>query len=203
MSLFCFLWVPLFYLLWRNIRGSNAPGGVWAVLFGCIVALIQFFQGPLVEPGGFGLSRWMSGLVDIVVFPVVAPILVYLLLFCLKLISGTADFASFALLWLIPGSILRALNWSAQPDPILLILVPILWTAIAVGIQFFVTIILNSRLFGIICSSFGILFIPFAAASSYWAFFSQLTSIGFFFLLAAATPMLVSMILGFLRAGDS
>jgi len=204
MSLFCFLWIPLFYLFWHSIAGNNsAAGGIWAIVVGSVVALIQFFLGYLVEPGGFGFSRWMSGCIDIVTLPALAPLIVYFALINFKIITGTADFANFALLWLIPGAGISAVNWSSRHDPILLVLVPILWTAIAVGIPFFINLIVTSRKWVIVPASLAILIIPFASASSYWAFFSQKTCQGFLFLLAAVTPMLVSMIMAFVQAGES
>lgn len=200
MSLFCLLWMPLFYLFWRSVTGSNAAaGGIWALLIGSIVALVQFFLGSLVEPGGFGLSRWVSGCIDIVTLPALAPILVYLLLVKFRIIGGTADFANFALLWLIPVAAIRAVSWSAQSDPVLLILVPLLWTAIAVGVPFFIDLISNGRRWVIAPASLAILAIPFAASCSWWAFYSQKISYGLLFLLAAALPALVSMILAFVR----
>ena len=196
MNLFCFLWIPLFYLCWHTIAGNNtAAGGVWALIVGSIVALVQFFLGFLIVPGGFGLSRWMSGFIDIVTLPALAPLLVYLVLIGFKIISGTADFANFALLWLIPGAAIRAVNWSSQQDPILLVLVPILWTAIAVGIPFFITLIQNSHRLVIFPASVAILAIPFAATHSYWLFYTQKTSLGFLFLLIAVIPALLSLIL--------
>jgi len=195
MSLFCFLWIPLFYLCWHTIAGDDtAAGGVWALIVGSIVALVRFFLGYLIVPEGFGLSRWMSGFIDFVGLPALAPLLVYLLLIGFKIISGTADFANFALLWLIPGAAIRAVNWSSLQDPILLVVVPILWTAIAVGIPFFITLIQNSRWFVIIPASLAILVIPFAAANSYWLFYSQKTSLGFLFLLIAVISTPVSLI---------
>ena len=166
---------------------------------GSVVALVQFFLGSLVEPGGFGFSRWLSGCIDIVTLPAVAPLVVYLILISFKIITGTANFANFALLWLIPGAAIRAVSWSSQHDPILLILVPLLWTAIAVGIPFFIAIIQNGKLFSIIPASLAILIIPIAAASCYWAFYSQKISLGFLLLLVAAAPMMVSMVLSFLK----
>ena len=192
----------MFYLFWRSVaENKSSAGGVWALIIGSIVALIQFFLGTMVDPGGFGLSRWMSGFVDIVTLPAIAPILVYFILVCLKFVSGALDFANFSLLWLIPGAAIRAVSWSAQSDPILLVLVPFLWTAIAVGVSFFLTIILKSRIFVIIVSSLAILVIPFAAASSYWAFFSQKTLMGSLFLALAAAPMVISMVLSFVGTG--
>jgi len=203
MSLFCLLWIPLFYLFWRAITGNNAvSGGVWALLLGSIIALIQFFFGSLIDPGGFGIYRWISGFVDIVVLPALLPIIVYLLLISFKIIGGTIDFANFALLWLIPLAAIRTVNWSSMNDPILLVLVPILWTAIAIGIPFFINIIRNSRVYIIVPASLAILVIPFASASSYWAFFSQKSLLGFLFLLVAAAPMLVSLVLSFVKGGD-
>jgi hypothetical protein len=200
-SLFCMLWIPLFYLFWRSVTGHNASaGGVWAILAGSIVAMIQFFLGNMIDPGGFGLSRWVSGCIDIVTLPALAPILVYLFLVSFKFISGEADFANFALLWLIPGAGIRALSWSSAGDPLLLALAPILWTAIAVGIPFFIGIIQRGRLLVIIPSALVIIIIPFAASCSYWAFYAQRTYMGLLFLFAAVAPMLVSMILSFIRA---
>ena len=203
MTVFCLLWMPLFYLFWRAVTENDSPaGGVWALIAGSLVAMLQFFLGNLAEPGGFGVSRWVSGFVDIVALPALAPLLIYLFLVGFKIVSGTIDFANFALLWLIPCGAIRTLSWSSLNDPILLILVPLLWTAIAVGIPFFIGIILKSRIIVIIPAFLAILIIPFAAVFSYWAFYAQKVSLGFLFFSAAAVPMLVSMILSFIRSGD-
>jgi hypothetical protein len=164
--------------------------------------MIQFFLGNLIDPGGFGLSRWVSGCIDIITLPAMVPILVYFFLLAFKLISGEADFASFALLWLIPSAAIRALSWSSASDPLLLVLAPVLWTAIAVGVSFFIDIILESNILVIIPASFVIIIIPFAATCSYWAFYAQRTYMGLLFLFVAVVPMLVSMILAFVRATD-
>ena len=192
----------MFYLLWHTVAGNNAAvGGVWALILGLVAALVRFFVGSLVDPSGFGLSRWMSGCIDIVVLPALAPLVVYFALIFFKIISGTADFANFALLWLIPGAIIRSVSWSSLQDPILLILAPVLWTAIAVGVPFFINLIQNSHRLVIIPASLAIIIIPYAAANSYWAFFSQKNSLGILFLFVSAAPMLVSMTLSFIR-GD-
>ena len=201
MIFFCLFWMPLFYLFWRTVTGNTAvTGGVWALLLGSVVALVQFFLGYLVEPGGFGLSRWVSGCIDIVTLPALAPLLLYFFLVSFRIIRGTIDFATFAILWLIPGAAIRAVSWSSLHDPILLVLVPILWTSIAVGAAFFINLIVNGGIFTAISASLAILIIPFAATSSYWAFYSQMAFLGFMFLLAAAAPMLVSIFLSFLHA---
>ena len=201
MSLFCFFWVPLFYLFWRSVASGGSSGWAWALLMGSMVGIVKFFNVQLVDPGGFGFSRWASGFVDIIVLPALAPLLVYLLFFFLKIVTDAANFASFALIWLIPVAAVRAVAWSAQGDPVLLILVPILWTAIAVGIPFFITLIMTFSRPGLIALfSFAILCIPVSAATSYWAFFSHRAPLGFLFLFIATAPMIVSVVLSSIRS---
>jgi len=200
MVIFCFLWTPLFYFLWRAVTNKDAySGGLLALLAGSVITFVQFFLGAFIEPGGFGLSRWLSGFVDIVGVPALLPIFVYFVLVISRLFSGTVSFANFALLWLIPCAAIRALGWISSGDPILLVLVPVLWTAITVGVSFFITLIQTGRLLVIIPASLGILAVPFAAASSYWAFYGHKTTMGYLCLFAAAVPMLVSMVFSLIR----
>ena len=204
MSLFCFLWVPLFYLLWRTVKdASTSAGGVWALLFGSITAAVRFITGPFVDPGEFGFSRWISAGIDFVALPALAPMIVYLLMVALKIIGGNLNFANFALLWLIPGAAVRAVVWSVQNDPIHLMVVPVLWTAIAVGVPFFIDFFKHQYRLLIIPAVLGIIAVPLAATSSYWAFYAHNTGLGFILLLAAATPMLVSVIWSFIFAEGS
>ena len=200
MSLFCLLWIPLFYLFRRSISGEGA-GGVWALILGSITAIFQFFLGDLVNPGGFELSRWLSGFVDIVSLPVLLPMAVYALLVLFQAFSGNLDFANFILLWLIPVAALRAVSWSTQSDPILLVLVPLLWTALAAGISFFINCMMSyPRWLTVIPSSLGILALPIAATTAYWALFSQQPLLGYSLFFVSLVPMTVSVILEFLRA---
>ncbi len=138
MSVFCLLFVPLFYFFRRSVTETNGSGGVWALLLGSLTAVIQFFLGYFVSPGGFGLTRWLFGFVDIVSVPVILPLVIYSILFLFRSFSGEPDFTNFTLLWLIPVAVLRAIAWSETSDSILLIAAPILWTSLAVGIPFFI-----------------------------------------------------------------
>lgn len=200
MSLFCLLWTPLFYLFWRSITGSfSLIAGFIAVFLGCIAALVQLYFGFFLDPGEFGISRWFSGCIDIVVLPAVIPLLIYLFLIGSRLLSGPVDFAHFTQLWLIPCAIIRALALNSQNDPILLILVPLLWTVISVGIPLFIKLFASSSKMTLFLASSGVIIVPLAAATSYWAFFSQRNGIGFLFLLAAALPAMVSVALSFNR----
>jgi len=194
MVFFCFLWVPLFYLLRRSFAGGGGSG-VWALLLGSITAIIQFFLGYLVSPGGFGLSRIIFGFVEIVSLPVLIPIVLYFFILLFKGFSGDADFANFALLWLIPVGALKALSWSSTNDPVLLIMTPLLWTAIAAGIAFFIKLMINyARWYIIILSIIMILILPVCASAVYWAFFSQRTIIGFALLFITHIPFFFSIV---------
>jgi hypothetical protein len=199
MSLFCLLWVPLFYLFRQSLSRDNPPsGGVWALLLGSIVALVQFFLGNLVNPGGFGLSRWVSACIDIIALPAVLPLLMYLVFIVFRFLSGPFDFTNFALLWLIPSAAIRALSWSAGRDPTLLVLAPLLWTAIAQGIPFFIEKMLQSSRW----YALGILAQPLTAAAAWWAFYSQKFPLGIFLFVLALLPMVVSLVLSFVYAKE-
>jgi hypothetical protein len=202
MSFFCLLWVPLFYLFRRSFSSEGGAGGVWALLLGSVTAIFQFFLGNFISPGGFGFSRWLSGFVDIVSLPVLIPFLVYLALLALRVFSGTADFTSFALLWSIPAAALRALNWSSLGDPVLLVLVPLLWTALAVGLPFLVSIIIRHLRWPVLVfCGLCALALPVLCATAYWAFFSQQRFLGIPLLAAALLPMLIALVLDCVHSG--
>ena len=200
MHIFCFFWIPFFYLFRRTVSGEGTSRGIWALILGSIAAIFQFFGDGLIEPGGFGVSRWMSGFIDIVALPVLIPVIVCSILVLVRVFSGSEDFCGFTLLWLVPFAALRALGNSMQ-SPVFLVLVPLLWTALAVGIPFFINCIMGALRWQVIVPcAFCILALPVAAVSSYWAFFSHRMLHGTIFLVATALPMLFSLILDFLRA---
>lgn len=195
MSLFCLLWVPLFYFLRKSIIGSGSSGSVWALLLGSITAIIQFFLGDIIMPGGFGLSRWLYGFVDLISLTALIPFFLYFLILLFRGFSQEADFANFALLWLIPFGALRALSWSAGSDPILLVAVPLLWTALAAGMSYFINLMKRKfRWWVVIISILCMLILPVLSAASYWAFFSQQTLFGFALTSAAFVPIIFSFI---------
>jgi hypothetical protein len=203
MSLFCLLWVPLFYLFRRSITAEGGAGGVWALLLGSVHAVFQFSLGYAVNPGGFGFSRWVFAFVDMVSLPVLIPLLVYAACIMLRLFSGGFDFTNFALLWMIPVAALRAISWSSRSDPLLLVAAPLLWTALAVGISFFIRcIIALFRWYVAVPASLGILALPATAAVSWWALFSQRTVLGVLLFFVSLVPMLISVTLDFVKAKD-
>jgi hypothetical protein len=181
--------------MFHRSHSANGSYGVWALLLGSITAMIQFFLGNLITPGGFGFSRFLFGFIDIVSLPVLLPLLVYLIIIAIKRFSCDINFANFALLWLIPIGALRALSWSSTNDPILLIMAPLIWTALAVGIPFFVDLMRNNFSWHIaVLSIFCILLMPVLACAAYWAFFSQLLLLGYGLLLVSYVPLVLSTI---------
>jgi hypothetical protein len=199
--------MPLFYLFWRSIAPSGAAGeisrdagGIWALILGSLAAIIQFFLGSFIRrPGAFGLSRWLSACIDIVTLPAVIPLLVCFLFLRLRILSGSTNYTNFALLWLIPGAAIRAVSWSAQNDPSLLVLPPILWTAIAVGVPFFIVMLTGQLKWTFIPKVMALCLLPFLAATVYWAFFAQKTVLGFFLLGLTLIPLVFSVTVSFYR----
>ena len=195
MTLFCFLWTPLFYLFWRSLNDESAlEGGTWALLMGIIIAFFRFFLGSFVNPGGFGFSRLVSACIDVVAFPVALPYIICVVFAFFRVISPQANFANYAFLWLIPVAAVRALGWSSQNNPILLMGVPVLWTAVAAGIGLFIRIIQNSLGPAIVFAILGAVALPLLAATSYWALFSQHNLLGISLFILCLIPMVVSVV---------
>ena len=203
MTIFCLLWVPLFYLFYRTFSHGGSHG-VWALMLGSITAIIQFFLGNIIDPGGFGVSRIIFGFFDIACFPVLLPVFVYLIILIFKRFSVSVDFANFALIWLIPIGALRALSWTSTNDPILLILAPLLWVSLAIGISFFIDLVKNHfRWYTLILAVICIPVLPAAASLSYWAFFSQSNLYGFILLGVMYIPVITAVITGARRVGST
>jgi hypothetical protein len=200
MIVFCLLWMPLFCLFWRAVSPKmSGKGGVPALLLGSITALVQYFLGSIVNPGGFGFSRWLGGFVDIVVAPAVLPLVVALLFLLFRVYRTAEDFTHFSVLWLIPGGAMRTLSWSAQNDPVQLVLVPLLWTSLVAGIPFFVRLICSGKWYAIIMALTGLSILPLSAVSSYWAFFSQRYELGAILFGVSMVPLLCAVASAYYR----
>jgi hypothetical protein len=200
MTVFCFLWTPLFYLFWRSLHDDSAlEGGTWALLVGMVVAFFWFFLGSFINPGGFGLSRWVSACIDIVALPVALPYVICVIFALFRIISTQSNLTNYAFLWLIPVAAVRALGWSSQNNPVLLMGVPVLWTAIAVGIGFFIRIVQNGWGVKFIPAILGALALPVLGATAYWALFSQLNLLGISLFVLCLVPMGFSLVMSFLE----
>ena len=170
------------------------------MLFGSAVVIIEFFAGPLVHPGAFGFYRWLSGFVDIVSVPVLVPLILYLLFVEMNLVSSKTDYAGFVLLWLIPLAAFRTAGWLSTQSPVMLLVVPLLWTSLALGVPaLFEYARKRDSWYGMAPAVLCMAILPFSAATSWWAFFIHETLMGFLFLVISAIPALVSTALSFAR----
>jgi hypothetical protein len=198
--------MPLFYFFWVSLvpAKTGGPGNVLALSLGSVFALIRFITGPWIFSGGFGFSRWLSALVDTAGLPALLPLLFFVFFAVLKIIPAPGDPAGFALIWLIPGGIIHSVSRSGRHDPVFLVLIPLLWTAIAVGIPFFVRILLdgNKRLLAFLVVP-AILALPLAAVTCYWAFFCRRILWGWGLLIAAVIPLLCSLAVSLRHTRDS
>jgi hypothetical protein len=197
MNLFCLLYIPLLYFLRQvSFAEGRSSGGesLWALPLGALAVVVRNMFGPLVMPGEFGLSRWISGLVDIVGLPALFPLMVCGALVMLRVFPRDVDYAGFALLWLVPLAAIRSIG-NSPPTPIPLIIVPLLWSAQALGISFFIDgMVKNPRGYIVFFATLGIAALPIAAVTSWWAFFSHQTWLGVLLLLVSITPAAISMV---------
>ena len=195
MSVFCLLWVPVLYFFRRSISGKRTGIGWWALLPGCAAVLVRYFTTPFITPAGFGLSCWLNGFIDIVSLPVLVPVIVCVLLIALRLFPSDVDIGGFTLLWLVPLTFYYSVDRSLLYSPLMLVLVPLLWTTQALGISFFIGCIIKyPRWYVIIPSILSATALPLAAATSWWAFYVQQTAAGCLFLFISLIPALISLI---------
>jgi hypothetical protein len=190
---------------------GNTGGGVFALAFGCLGVAALFFTGPLVQPGGFGFSRWLSGFMDVVSIPALIPLILYLLFVEMTLLSPGSDHAGFALMWLVPLSAFRAMQWISVPSPATLVLVPVLWSALALGMPAMLALARkcadadsadgnpSKKTSLIVLLVAAMVILPFAAATSWWAFFTNLPVLGAGLLALTCAPALVSLCVSFGR----
>ena len=196
MSIFCLLWVPIFYFFRRSISpGKNGMVG-WALLLGCAAVLIRYLSGPFITTAGFGLSCWLGGFIDTVSLPVIVPVIVCVLLAAFRLFPSDVDIGGFTFLWLIPFTFYYSVDRSLPYSPLMLVLVPLLWTTQTLGVSFFIDCMIKYRRWYVIILSIpAIAVLPLIASSAWWAFYSQQTQIGCLFLFVSIIPALVSLIL--------
>jgi hypothetical protein len=205
MSLFCLALPILFFFFWKSLSDDHAvsTGGIWALVLGSILAIVHYLASPLITSGEFGLLQWTKGFVDVVVFPSLIALLVCLLFKLLRFFSAAINITNFLLLWSIPFGIFQMMTYSNQAEPLYLVIVPLLWIALAVGFGFLITIIpIVRRMIAVLCIA-GAVFLPFIAATAYWALFCQNYALGYSLFGVTLLPMLVHTGILFVKAGKN
>jgi uncharacterized membrane protein len=181
MSLFCLVIPLVFFLFWKSLSDKNgiSVGGIWAVILGCILAFVQFITNPTFTSGEFGFLQWLIGFVNVVVFPVIIPFIICLMFMFLKIFSATINATNFLLLSCIPFGVSQTMTHSTQAEPLYLVIVPLIWIGLAVGLGFFVkTIPLVKRWISVLCI-IGAVLLPFLGATAYWALYVQDYTLGY------------------------
>ncbi len=193
MTLFCLLWIPFVFLLWAALVPYEISiSGILAIILGSLVAVVRFFFADSMDGGAFGFERWIAVAVDMVAIPVLTPLLVYALLLLVRAARDIVGAGGFALLWLLPNGILSAVQWSVEQDPLKLVLVPFLWTIIAVSVSFFLLVIKYIRNpVVIVASLLGILAVSPLSVTAYWAFYGQKSSVLCYGTLALAAAFFI------------
>jgi hypothetical protein len=137
MILFSVLWIPAFYLFWLTIRPENSGSGAFqALLLGVATALFRFFVPVFVRARDFGISRYLSALIDYTSLPVLFPLIAALLIARFYRRSGITDFTGFTLLALAPLTLVCSTVWDAGRREVLrLVITPLLWTALALAVD--------------------------------------------------------------------
>jgi hypothetical protein len=174
MLIFLIFWIPVCFILWRKVVPQNCDKlcfyeNICAVLTGIAIGIIRFFQLNFVTAYGFELSRYVSSFIDYVGLPVILPLVVCTVFLRVKKLEHTPDWTGFLLISLIPVVLISAIRWGTEPNSLLLVMVPLIWTIEAAGLYSMVKCIKNKYLHTIIC----IIIIPFLASAVWWLFFSQ------------------------------
>ena len=203
-SAFCILWVPVFFLFWASLVPYRFDASsVWAVILGSFVGVMQFFLPPVINAGAFGFARWLHIFAEMVAGPVLVPLLLYALLLFVRLVKPRDGFAGFSLLWLTPYALMRAASWSGDNDPLRLVLIPLLWTAIAAVASELIDLAARKNPVIAIAAILGAIAISPVASTVYWAFFCHKTVLGCSLLAITLIPLIAAAGKHFLTRPDA
>jgi len=142
--LFCVLWLPFFYAFWSSVRPARTESAgqiaffekICAIALGTLTGIIRFFFVNFIKAYGFGASRILSAFFDYAAFPVFLPLIAcfvfYKMMLKFFLTDYQPDWTGFVILASIPQVLSCAIRWSSNPDPVTLVLTPVLRTSFAV-----------------------------------------------------------------------
>ncbi|MDR1362678.1 MAG: hypothetical protein LBJ35_01315, partial [Spirochaetaceae bacterium] len=195
MVLFCILWTPVFYLFWITIRPPGGGSGeLYALLTGGAIAIVRFFVPSLVEPYGFGLSRYLSAFMDYTSLPVLLPLIAAKLITLFYPRGGITDYTGFTLLALVPSALVYSTVWSASRDILRLVLTPLLWTALIMAFHPLIELAKDTlsrhRIPRKIAAVMGMAVYTMLPPFVWWSFFCQKTLDGIILLFPSFAPMI-------------
>ncbi len=175
MVIFSILWIPVILLFLYAISNDEnrreSRGKILSVLGGCIFAIGSSLSGPILSENSTGFMHWLFGFVDVVAIPVLVPLGCIWLLSRWYKNSKYIKYSEFALLWLILPAVFRGIQKSAQPDAISLIIVPLLWSCLAISIPFLAGKAKDEIGIKEIAAATGAIILPFIGTTAYWGLF--------------------------------
>jgi hypothetical protein len=193
-------------MLWLKIKSAGDNGSrlrfferILTLGIGGVIAATRFFYAIFWQPEGLGWSRFISACVDYMFFPLTIPIISCFIFACIKRLFFKEriepDWTGWILLMLIPVMLVCAGRWGIEKNPANLVLIPLLWSAVAFNCSYFTSIFvkknaaLNMALF-LLSALAAALF----AALVWWAFFVSQTIIGFALLAIEIIPAALTVL---------
>jgi len=191
MSVFSFVFIPLFALFRRSlvtlVGGEPSWKGVSSgFLLGSIISVIGHLLGRFWVPRSFGLDAFISQVLFGPFMIVIMPFLAYFLLKKYLYHRNTRRDATdpdeslnFSFAWLTPVLAIRTLEWNSIPDPVNLVLVPVLCVALLLSLTVCMKALGEIRILPIIAAVLGLIVFPFSASAAPWGFSTHRFWIGF------------------------
>ncbi len=187
------------YFFRRSLKNAGPFRGehLFSVAVALVLGLFWDSLGPFVESRGFGLSAWFHSAVDIIGLPLLLPLGFWALVRKERGRRLSIDAVDFTLLWLVPLSIIGCVRWSVQVEPLHLVLIPLLWSALAVSLPFLVELARENLGFKAFLSVLGVILLPLVSITAYWAFFGQRIVIGLLCTIVSIAPMVVQFFMDY------
>ncbi|MEW6563897.1 MAG: hypothetical protein AB1404_00190 [Spirochaetota bacterium] len=206
MILFSILWIPALYLFVEALQQPRDPekkGMVLAVIGGSCFAVFYFFIPQFVPEGAFGFLRFLYGFFDVVALPVLLPLIFRYLLQIRYGHQKYIEIHQFVLMWLIPVALVKGIQWNINKDPILLVLVPLLWGALSIGLPWLINKAEEEIGFLSFLSYAGTVLLSLIATAAYWAWFSKLYIAAFPLAIVSMFPSLWYLIKKYIEVTKS
>ncbi len=204
MSMFSFLFIPIFALFRRSLvtlaGGTMSWKGVSSgFVLGSAVSFFGRIIGRFWIPRGFGLdalaAQVLFGPFMIVIMPIMAYFLLKKYLYhrnARREATDTEEILNFSFAWLVPVFAIRTLEWSAIPDPVNLVLVPVLSAALLLSLKVCIKALGAIRNLPILAGALGLIAFSFSASVAPWGFITHRFWMG---LAGASVTLIGAMVL--------
>jgi hypothetical protein len=166
---------------------------ICAIAIGTVYGILRFFSPNFISASGFGISRYISAYIDYAALPVIIPLIACCVFSRIQKkvfhLDWTPDWTGFIILSLIPVILVSAVRWGNEKNPLLLVLIPVLWTSLAVAVHpLFNFIYKKPSLIRPIIGTAGFVLLSLLSAAVWQQFFIQENLIAFGLLAALLAP---------------